>query len=202
MGKKSAKSIHTNYKSRRTLKTNFTNYQDFYSKEAIQVKKFNLHSNTSDDNNVHKMINAIEKASDLEVPTFWKAQIGWRGVYHSSLKKCLRNELFAFVYDDKNRSQNIIRIIPKQTYHKLFENNCEYFVDIIRSLTQQLVKIKDKIITNNLNLDNIYLMEEKDIRIGEWGCSAIKRVLDIGGKHVELTDDPVLNDSSGWMINP
>ena len=68
------------------------------------MKKFDLHSNTDNDNQVHRMINAIEKASDLNVPTFWKAQTGWRGVYHAPLKKCLRNELFAFVYDDKNRS--------------------------------------------------------------------------------------------------
>ena len=46
------------------------------------------------------------------------------------------------------------------------------------------MKIKDHIITNNINLDNVYLMEEKDIRIGEWGFSAVKRVLDIGGEHV------------------
>ena len=51
------------------------------------------------------MINAIQKASDLGVPTFWKAQIGWKGVYEAPLKKCLRNELFSFTYDQKNMSK-------------------------------------------------------------------------------------------------
>lgn len=71
-----------------------------------------------------------------------------------------------------------------------------------------------KIINNKISLDNLYRLEEKSIKIGDWGSSAVCRTIKVNGSDIIFRDVPVLkyeeneNDEtqqknqSSWLLHP
>lgn len=62
--------------------------------------------------------------------------------------------------------------------------------------------IQGRAICNKIDLDNLFRLGEKDIRVGSWDSSALRRKIQIAGQHIELKDEPLLSDGEGWLINP
>lgn len=60
------------------------------------------------------------------------------------------------------------------------------------SLAEDLMKMKGNVINNNLSLDNVYRLEEKCFKIGDWGCSAVQRRLLVAGEKTVFKDEPTL----------
>jgi hypothetical protein len=48
--------------------------------------------------------------------------------------------------------------------------------------------MRGSLINNNISLDNLYRLEEKCIKIGDWGYSAMCRRLFVVGKQIALKD--------------
>ena len=53
--------------------------------------------------------------------------------------------------------------------------------------------MEGNLINNKISLDNLYRLQEKDIKIGDWGCAAVSRTIMVAGQMVNFKDQPILN---------
>lgn len=59
--------------------------------------------------------------------------------------------------NEKTEKDTVAYIVhTTSNYNKLFQNNCEYFKDIIIALAEDLTKMRGNVINNNFTMDNIF----------------------------------------------
>ena len=103
---------------------------------------------------------------------------------------------------NKFSNENVTIIQPTRSYHSLFYNNCEWLIDIIGGIAKELKNIEGKVINNKICLDNVYRMQQKDIRISDWGSSSMRNVSGVSQQSIVTYHESILFDSSDWLMHP
>jgi hypothetical protein len=128
-----------------------------YYGHRIRIKEFRH------DMKSKQMANKIYKILPCRVTNLWiplpqtaKARLNEGNLFYSPFCKSLREELFLFKVNEKINEGLSYTIHATPDYYKLFEHDCEYFRDIIISIAEDLIKMRGRLINNNISLDNMY----------------------------------------------
>lgn len=104
--------------------------------------------------------------------------------------------------EDKKGDETIFLLYPSQYYHNLFANQNEELIDIINCFAQQIAKGAGSVANHQLNIQNIYKINEKRYLLADWSCSSTQQHIDIQGRRMTKKLNPLPRINGKWLTIP
>lgn len=104
--------------------------------------------------------------------------------------------------EEKSGDEPISIINPTHYYSSLFANHCEEFIDIAVALVKGVVKGKGMISNNQIRLQNVVKVGEKQFVLSDWGCAAIREGFSVQGRTFNKDLGPLCREDNEWLLAP
>jgi hypothetical protein len=138
--------------------------------------------------------------AQLGIPVLWKAteqQLVLEYPKGRSLwEKCCR------VVEERQGEEPLLLVYPSEYYHLLFANNCEELTDIVRCLAATIVRGQGALANNQVSLQNVRKVAEKEFLLEDWGCAGYQQTLRVQSRVLTRRTLPRCREGREWLLLP
>lgn len=115
--------------------------------------------------------------------------------------KSLRQKCYSIV-QSKQGEQSLFLIYPSDYYFQLFANNSQELVDIVVAMADIIAKGEGEVANNQITLQNICRIREKEFKLFDWGCSAVRETIKTRDVSLTKIHQPYSRERNKWLLLP